>query len=205
MASFSVQVSAAICWEHFWSVTNLLHAFILKDSFLFFLRTMYERETWLPQTWVLLGFAGCRSIVFPEELIMIWSDVLWQRMLWDAVRVSKLRKVIWFSNQEVIKFVCNWLENIVVPTSLSVCFWYRGSVSVLGRKRWVGGVAPSWGRGAEDTSNGQGLLWWLCDGCEHPQTEVTNQNCRYIYEEALTGLGHLSWTKLGRAQRAGKV
>lgn len=41
--------------------------------------------------------------------------MLQQRTLWDAVRLSRSRKVSWFSNQEVIKFLCNWLENTVVP------------------------------------------------------------------------------------------
>lgn len=34
-------------------------------------------------------------------------------MLWDAVRLSRLREVSLFSNKVVI-FVCNWLENVVV-------------------------------------------------------------------------------------------
>lgn len=66
----------------------------------------------------------------------------------QAVKVGKSC----FSNQKVIKFLWNWLENIMVPYILkSVLLTTEGLFWC-----WVGSgdlVAPSWGHGAEQGTN----------------------------------------------------
>ena len=111
---------------------------------------------------MLLDFAGCRSIIFPEELIIIQSYVLQQRTLWDAVRLSTLRKVSLVTRRWLNLYATGW--KITGTLHPWVCAPdHRGPVLVLGRKRWLGGFKlRPWGwAGHERPRNFLMALWWV--------------------------------------------